>query len=196
MYKEINRLWVSCVSRWGCLNDSDFNVVANLECICTNKKRYMTEGEKRKKAPRRWAQLPWSYTSFVSDLCSHARRCVWLPPPPLLFETASAQIHKTLVILRGGLHRVHCVISVDDYSSGNKHQEQRWNLNIVTCAVNLKNTLSCYISLPDTAFNTSYSRKHWLQDSDYFDERGRPKSTRQGRGICICRSAATGIFNM
>lgn len=38
MYEEINRLWVNCVLRWGCLSDSVFSVFANPECIRNNKK--------------------------------------------------------------------------------------------------------------------------------------------------------------
>lgn len=52
---------------------------------------------------------------------------------------------------------------------------------MATCAVNLKKAQSCYSTLPVTVFNTWYSRKHWLQDSDYSDKRSRPQNTRQGR---------------
>lgn len=188
MYEEINGLWVSCVSRWGCLSDSVFNVLPTLSASALTK-RYLTEREgKREKAPRRWAQLPWSYPSIVSNLCLHARRCVFdftIFSSTIIWNGFSSTIsnsQKAPVILRRGWYGAYSLISADDYSCSNKNRAQRWYLNSATCVVNLKNTLSCYSTLPVTASDAWYSRKNWLQDSDYFDKRSRPQNTGQGRG--------------
>lgn len=68
MYEEINRLWVSCVSRWGCLSDSAFNVFANPECICTNKKIFDWERERERESTKTLSTTPLELRIY----------CIWL----------------------------------------------------------------------------------------------------------------------
>lgn len=73
IHKEINRLWVSCVSRWGCLSDSDSDVFANPECICTNKKIFDWEREKERKRQDAEHIYPGAMPPlYLTCACTHA----------------------------------------------------------------------------------------------------------------------------
>lgn len=194
IYKEINRLWVSCVSRRGCLNDSDSDVFANLECICTNKKIFDWE-RKRKKAPRRWAHLPWSDTSLVSDLCLYARRCVWFDHIFLHHCLKQLRLKFTKPSLFWDVDDIKCIAeflwlisaAVTRIRSGD--DILTWQHALQTPRIPRAATRRC-LSLPSicrTPGNTDCKTRITLTS------RGRPQST---EGRCICTSAATGIFNM
>lgn len=164
--KEINRLWVSSVSRWGCLNDSDFSVFANPECICTNRKSQVKRFDlrdrerERKRLDAEQHSPGATLLLYLTCVCTHTGAFDSSPRfPPWLFVTASPQIQRALVSLR------------------------------------LKITQSYCTTLPVTTINTYHSRKLTAGLRLLGWERPTTER-KTGEGRCICTSAATGIFNL
>lgn len=163
MYEGINTLWVSCVSRWGCLSDSVFSVFANPECICSNKKIFDWErGREREHQDAEHSSPGATHLLYLTCARTHAGvfdftifscAIVWNSVSSAVSNSQSPRYSETRMTRSGLLNFCRWL------ESGKKNQFQRWLVNMATCLVSIKNILRCCSALPVTAFNTWYSRK-------------------------------------